>query len=92
MPSFRDIRHALAYAFTEDVFDEEEFILLYNLFTSKNREVRYWEHDRFDLDKWSTDECMTHFRFDKKAVFDLIDVLQVRQLHVIVPDFGKPNV
>ena len=56
MSRFREAREALLYAFSDDLIDGEEFILLYDLNTSKNRDFEHWIYQSFDLNEISEDE------------------------------------
>ena len=39
-------------------------ITLYDLNRSKNHDLAYHSHEKFDLDSLSQDECKSEFRFD----------------------------
>ena len=62
--------------------NDEEFPLLYNVNTSKNPDLPYWKHDRFDLDELSDDECNVEFCFLRNDIYSLIDAMSF-------PDFFK---
>ena len=66
--AFREAREHLLYAFSENVINGEDFALLYDLNTSKNRDFHYWEYDSFDLDAISKDDAYAEFRFLKSDV------------------------
>ena len=63
MASFRETREALLLAYDEDLINDEEFLLLYNLNTSKKFDYPYWNYNRFDLDDCSDEECRSSLRF-----------------------------
>ena len=63
MASFRETREALLLAYDEDLINDEEFVLLYNLNTSKNLDYPFWNYSRFDLDDWNDNECRSDLRF-----------------------------
>ena len=71
MASFRETREALLLAYDEDLINHEEFVLLYNLNTSKSFDYSYWNYNRFDLDYWSDEEYMSNLRFCKADVYRL---------------------
>ena len=77
MAGFREAREALLYAFSDNVIDEEEFLLLYDLNRSKNRDFEYWIYDSFYLPDISDDDCKSEFRFEKNDIFRLRDVMQL---------------
>ena len=75
--AFREAREHLLYAFSENVLNGEDFALLYDLNTSKNRDFHYWEYDSFDLDAISEDDAYAEFRFLKSDVKRLKTVLRL---------------
>jgi len=77
MPNLRDVRECLLLSFEQNLLSSEEFILLYDLNTSKNPDFPYWQYERFELDSLSDDECRAEFRFLKNDIFLLKDVLQI---------------
>lgn len=77
MPRLRDVRELLLHANFDGLINDEEFLLLYDLNTSKNPDLPYWAYEQFDLDKLCDDECLTEFRFLKNDIYDLVDVLRL---------------
>ena len=77
MVSFRQRREGLLFAFDDGVINEEEFLLLFDLNTSKNLDHSYWKYQAFDLDRLSDDECRTYFIFYKSDINLLIEILQI---------------
>ena len=75
--SLREVRNLLLQGYDDGVISDEEFLLLYELNTSKNPDFPYWEYGLFDLDKLSDDECMAEFRFFKNDIYALRDVLNI---------------
>ena len=73
----RDNQDLLLLFHDERLIDDEEFILLYELQSSKNLEIPYWKYDRFNLNNMENDECIAEFRFEKEDIFDLKDILQI---------------
>ena len=59
------------------VRSDAECLLLYDLNKSSNLELPYWSYDQFDLDLLSYDECKSEFRFYKRDVYLLAEVLQI---------------
>ena len=49
MPTFREAREALLYAFSDNLITDEEFVLLYDVNKSKNRDFEYWNYEKFNL-------------------------------------------
>lgn len=90
MNSFREVRDILLVAHSENLINDEELVLLYDLNTSNNIDLPYWSYDEFDLDMMSDDECRSEFRFLKNDIFHLAEILhipnQVRYYNRIVVD------
>ena len=61
MPNFREARKALLYAHSDNLIDDEEFMLLYDLNTSKNLDLEYWLYPKFDLETVSDDDVISNF-------------------------------
>ena len=77
MATFRDVRDLLAVACFEDIIDEEEFLLLWDLNTSKNLDFPYEDYGRFDLDEMDDSECLAEFRVKKHDLLDLAAALRI---------------
>ena len=63
------------YAISESMVSDEEFALLYDINTSKNRDVEYRICNAFNLHEIS-DECLVEFRFQKNDIPILVAALQ----------------
>ena len=59
MVTFREIRDLLAVECFENVIDEDEFLLLYDLNISKHLDFPYDDYGRIDLDEMDDSECLT---------------------------------
>jgi len=57
MPSLREIRNLLLFAHNNNLINEGEFLLLYDLDKSRNLRLSYWSYYQFDLDLLTDDEC-----------------------------------
>ena len=77
MATFREVRDLLAFACFEDIIDEDEFLLLWELNTSKNLDFPYEDYGRFDLDEMDDSECVAEFRVKKHDLPDLAAALQI---------------
>ena len=58
--SFKDLREALLFSYEENTISDEEFLLLYEEYFSKNPEFEYSDA-RFDLDKLETPNARQTF-------------------------------
>ena len=77
MPSLEKFRDMLLFAHSDNLISEEECLLLYDLNKSSNLELPYWSYDQFDLDLLSDDDCKSEFRFYKRDVYLLAEMLQI---------------
>ena len=80
MSSLRENRLNLLEAHALNVIDDEDFLLLYDLNTSKNPDLPYWNYKMFALDDMTDDdddECLTEFRFLKIDIYALSELLNI---------------
>ena len=77
MASFKEFRHLLVLYYDADLISDENFLLLYEMFPSKNPNFPYQGYSRFDLDNMDEAECKAEFRFDKKDLPVLAEALQI---------------
>ena len=77
MSSFKDIRDFVFVGYAHDVFDYEEFCLLYDFYQSKNPDFPYNSYTSFDLGEMDPAECCTEFRVEKWHIPLLADRLQI---------------
>ena len=80
MASLRNTREALLLGYSEGWLDEMEFLALYDLNTSENLEFPYDSYDQFNLDDIDEAECIAEFRFEKRHILQLEEVLQIPAL------------
>ena len=80
MTSLRETREALLLAYCEDWLDDEEFIALNEHNTSKNLDFPYDSYDQFDFDAIDEAECIAEFRFEKRHILLLEEVLHIPPL------------
>ena len=78
MPSFRENRLMLLEAFSNNLINDDEFLLLYDLNKSNNLEIPYWNYE-FHLDSMEDDECLSEFRFLKNDIYVLFDALEIAE-------------
>ena len=75
--AFKDLRNSLIISYDDGFIDDEEFILLYDLYSSKDLDFPYDVYAPFDLDELDEAECVAEFRFRKRDVRALAEVLRV---------------
>ena len=66
MASFESVRNLLFLGFDHGLLDEEEFLLMYEAYSSENPTYPYKDYSRFDLELKDDVECKTEFRVEKK--------------------------
>ena len=77
MNSFREDWNILLLAHSENVINDEDLVLLYDLNTSKNINLPYWSYKEFDLDTLRDNECRSEFRFLENNNYHLSEILQI---------------
>ena len=59
MTSFKDMRELLFLSHGLNFIDNEEFLVLFDLFESKNPDFPYGKYREFALDEMAESECMS---------------------------------
>ena len=76
MAGLREARNSLLSAVNENIIDDEEFLLLYDVNKSRD-DYPYWSYDSFNLDNLDDSESWSEFRFLKNDIYRLKNVLQI---------------
>ena len=61
----------------DGLLDDDEFLVLWQAHKSKNPEFPYEEHGRFSFDELDEAECKAEFRFEKRDLPVLVNVLGI---------------
>ena len=77
MSAFREIRSILLQSFDDGEISENEFLLLYDVNTSKNPDFPYESYGKFDLNDMDDNECLSEFRFRKSDLPILFEALHL---------------
>ena len=77
MASFESVRNLLFLGFDHGLLDEEEFLLMYEAYSSENPTYPYKDYLRFDLELKDDVECKTEFRVEKKDIPELVHALRI---------------
>ena len=77
MSSLRNVRNALLISHSSNLINDEEFLMLHNLNSSKNPDFPYWNYQKFDLENSSDEECKAEFRFYKNDIYFLKEPLPI---------------
>ena len=75
--AFKNVRNLLLINHNEGFIDDDEFVVLYDLSASKNLDVPYDSYAQFDLDELDESESFAEFRFGKRDIRILKEVLQI---------------
>ena len=76
MAGLREARNSLLSAVNENIIDDEEFLLLYDVNKSHD-DYPYWSYDSFNLDNLDDSKSWSEFRFLNKDIYRLKNVLQI---------------
>ena len=63
-------------SYVENIIDEDEFVLLYELNNSKEI-YPFWKYDKFDLENMDEAQCKIEFRFLLSHIYDFKNVLNI---------------
>ncbi|XP_068752999.1 uncharacterized protein [Montipora capricornis] len=77
MASFKAMQELLLLSHTSNFIDDEEYLLFYDLFDSKNPCFPYEDYSMFALDEMTDSECLAEFRFKKRDIPLIAEVLGV---------------
>ena len=67
----------LTTALFDNVISEDEYLIPYDLNSSKNLNLPYDEFKRFELDEMKDSECVAKFRVNKHGLPDLAEAVQI---------------
>ena len=73
--SFKDLREVLFLSYEENMISDEEFLFLYDEYSSKNPEFEYSHYERFHLHNLEETECKANFRVEKRDLAALAEAL-----------------
>lgn len=71
------MRGILTLYHSSEAINDEEFVLLFDVFSSKNLRPPYKDYQRFSFDDMDPDECKTEFRFHENDIPLLADILRI---------------
>ena len=70
MPYFKEIRDICLGAYSFEIIDDPEFVLLYDLHKSKSLDIPCWRCEKLNLEELNDDQCKVTFRFLKNHICD----------------------
>ena len=77
MASFEDFRQLIILYYDANFINDEDFFLLYDMFSSRNPSFSYYEYACFNLNSMSEAECKAELRFEKKDLPALAEASQI---------------
>ena len=66
--AFKNVRNLLLINHNDGFIDDDEFVVLYDLFASKNLDFPYDSYAQFDLEELDESESFAEFRFGKRDI------------------------
>ena len=75
--AFKNVRNLLLINYNDGFIDDDEFAVLYDLYSSKNFDFQYDSYTPFDLEELDESESFAEFRFGKRDTRNLKEVLQI---------------
>ena len=76
MTSFKDVQNLLLCP-GSNFIEDEEFLILYDLFEPRNPDFPHEAYAKFDLDEMGESESLSEFRFRKRDILSLAEVLEI---------------
>ena len=77
MAGLRQVREALLVSHSLNLINDEEFMLLYDINSTKNPDFPYWKYEKFDLENMTDDECQAQLSFLKNDIYFVQEALQI---------------
>ena len=75
--AFKNVRNLLLINHNDDFINDDEFVVLYDPFVSKNLDFPYDSYAQFYLEELDESESFAEFRFGKREIRILKEVLQI---------------
>ena len=75
--AFKNVRNVLLINHNDGFIGDDEFVVLYDLFASKKFDFPYDSYAQFDLEELDESESFAEFRFEKREIRILKEVLQI---------------
>ena len=75
--AFKNVRNLLLVNHNDGFIDDDEFVVLYGLYASKNLDFPYDSYTTFDLEELDELESFAEFPFGKRDIRNLKEVLQI---------------
>ena len=70
-------RYSLLITHSENIQDDEELLLLFDVNRSTNLDLPYWSYESYELYSWNEDEWKSELRFLPGDIKNLVNILQL---------------
>lgn len=77
MTSFRDVQNLLLLSHGSNFIEDEEFLILYDFFEPRSPDFPHEAYVKFDLDEMAESESLSEFRFRKRDILSLAEILDI---------------
>ena len=77
MASFESVHNLPCLGFDHGLLDEEEFLVMYEAYSSENPTYPYKDYSRFNFKLKDDVKCKTEFRVEKKDIPELVHALRI---------------
>ena len=75
--AFKNVRNLFLINHNDGFIDEDEFVVLYDLYAPRNLDFPYDSYAPFDLEELDESESFAEFRFGKRDIRIMKEVLQI---------------
>ena len=75
--AFKNVRNLLLINHNDGFINDDEFVVLYDLYASKNLDFPCDSYTSFDLEELDESESFAEFHFGKRDIRNLKEVLHV---------------
>ena len=75
--AFKNVQNLLLINYSNGFINDDEFVVLYDLYASKNLDFHNEWYAPFDLEELDESESFVEFRFGKQDIRILRDILQI---------------
>ena len=77
MNKFKTCREILLLSYADNNISDEEFVLLYDCYRSKNPDFGYQSYDVFDLENMNSADCKPELRVENADLPRIADALHI---------------
>ena len=78
--SLSETRDLITLAYADNMINDEEFLFLDDINSSKNPDFPYWSYEKFDFETLTIADCWVDLRFRKPDIPHLQEVLRIPEV------------